>query len=121
MTNPCANRSVLIVEDEAVISMLIEDMLSELGCTDIRTAATLKAGLDAVAAQPPDFVVLDVNLGGAASFPIAERLAAAGAPFLFTTGYGAGGLPPEWAGRPVLQKPFSVEALSEQLARFFPA
>ncbi len=113
--HPCANRSVLVVEDEAVISMLIEDMLGELGCGDIRCVGTLKAGLAAIEAKHPDLVILDVNLGGTPAFPIAERLAAAGVPFLFTTGYGAAGLPPEWAGRPVLQKPFSVEALAAQL------
>lgn len=119
MSKPCADRSVLVVEDEAVISMLIEDMLSELGCAEIRCAATLQAGIAALEQRQPDLVVLDVNLGGAPAFPIAERLAAGGVPFLFTTGYGATGLPPQWADRPVLQKPFTVEALGDQLAKFF--
>lgn len=114
---PHANRSVLVVEDETVISMLIEDMLAELGCREVRCAGSVAAGMAALDAKNPDFVILDVNLGGTPAFPIAERLAGAGVPFLFTTGYGAAGLPPEWAARPVLQKPFSVEALAEALRR----
>ena len=117
MTLPCAGRNVLIVEDEAVISMLIEDMLAELGCGEVRCAGTVKTGLAALDAKNPDFVILDVNLGGSPAFPIAERLALAGIPFLFTTGYGAAGLPPEWSARPVLQKPFSIEALASALRR----
>ncbi len=113
----CAGKTALVVEDEAVVSMLIEDVLADLGCTDATTAATLQAGLDFIAKRKPDFAVLDVNLAGTASWPIAEALEKAGTPFIFTTGYGAQGVPPQYAGRDVVQKPFTEAEITSALAK----
>ena len=111
---------VLVVEDEAIVSFLLEDMLGELGAAEVRHAGSLEAALAALDAQLPDLAVLDVNLGGARVYPVAERLAEAGVRFLFTTGYGRSGLEPRWAGRVVVQKPFDaarmIAALREVLA-----
>jgi hypothetical protein len=60
-----------------------------------------------------DGALLDVNVAGVKIFPIAEALAARDIPFVFSTGYGEGGLPDEWKGRPTLQKPFSEAAVHE--------
>jgi CheY-like chemotaxis protein len=99
-------RRVLIVEDESMVAMLIEHIVAELGHRVIATAATLDAATEAIAGASVDFAILDVNLCGRSSFPVAELLAARKIPFVFATGYGRRGLPPEWHHTPVLQKPF---------------
>ncbi len=99
---------VLIVEDEALVAMLLEDMLSDAGYELATTVNAIPAALQYVAEQAADFdfAILDVNLNGVPIFPVAEALAALGKPFAFSTGYGNGGLPPQWRDRPTLQKPF---------------
>lgn len=113
---PLAGCSVLIVEDETIVSFLIEDMLGELGAAEVRHAAGVASALALVDERRPDAVVLDVNLGGEAVYPVAERLAARGIPFVFATGYGRQGLAPAWSDRPTLQKPFPLEALAAAMA-----
>lgn len=103
---------VLVVEDEAIISFLIEDMLRDLGYAAIAHVGSVHEALSRIAAEPPDFVLLDVNLGGELAFPIAERLEAESIPFLFATGYGRKGIPESWASRPVIEKPFDTDLLA---------
>ncbi|MEI9993760.1 MAG: response regulator [Rhizomicrobium sp.] len=103
--------SVLVVEDEAIISFLLEDMLGELGAADIRHAGTVAAALICIDERQPDLAMLDVNLGGERVYPVAERLEAAGARFVFTTGYGKSGMDARWAGKVVVQKPFAADAM----------
>ena len=107
--------NVLIVEDEAIISFLIEDMLRELGCRVVRNVACIEEALSALDEDRPDVAVLDVNLDGIEVYPVAERLRDRGIPFVFTTGYGVEGLAPAWADRPVVQKPFRSESLARAL------
>ncbi len=99
---------VLIVEDEALVSMLLEDMLSDAGFAVAASLNTLPAALAFVRDHGAefDFAILDVNLSGQPSFPVAEAIAASGKPLAFSTGYGNAGLPPIWRDRPTLQKPF---------------
>jgi CheY-like chemotaxis protein len=111
-----AGLNVLVVEDEAIISFLLEDTLGDLGAAQVRVAANVAAALALVEARVPDLAVLDVNLGGERAYPIAERLEAAGVPFVFTTGYGRSGMDPRWAHKTVVQKPFTSEILSAALA-----
>jgi CheY-like chemotaxis protein len=110
-------RRVLVVEDEALIAMLIEDYLLDLGCTVAATAARLDDGLEKATGAAIDLAVLDINLAGALSYPIAEALRARGIPFIFATGYGAAGLPDGLQGTPVLAKPFDETQLAEALER----
>lgn len=106
---------VLVVEDEAAISLLLEDMLLELGCEVVGPVGRLAAALEAVATPDFDVAVLDVNLAGQPIYPVAEALAARSLPFVFSTGYGAGGLDERFRDRPVLQKPFSQQDLQRIL------
>ena len=110
-----SGRKVLIVEDEAIISFLLEDMVTSLGCEDITLAGNVKNALAQIGAAQPDVAILDVNLGGEMAYPVAEKLRALAIPFVFTTGYGRGGVKPEWAGFPVVQKPFNLDALGAAL------
>ena len=111
---------ILIVEDEALVAMLLEDMLGDEGHEPVFTASTIEQALTYVRADTTafDFAIMDVNLGGQPSFPVAEALAQAGKPFAFSTGYGPAGLPPEWRDRPVLPKPFSGGDVVRMLAAF---
>jgi CheY-like chemotaxis protein len=108
--------SVLVVEDETIVSLLVEGMLADLGCDDIWYASSVAEGLALLDERLPDAAVLDVNLSGEPAYPIAHRLADAGVPFVFATGYGASGIHEDWSGRPVLQKPFHCDMLAAGLA-----
>ena len=106
---------VLVVEDEMMVSMLIEDMLSDLGCTVVGPASRLEEAIALANASELDCAVLDVNLGGQPIFPLADILRAKGAPFAFATGYGDAGLRDVDKGSPVLQKPFREGDLARVL------
>jgi len=110
-------RRIMIVEDESLIAMLIEDQLDELGCVVAAQAASVAEACTELAGCAVDAAMLDVNLRGEASYAVAEALAARGVPYLFTTGYGQAGLDPAYRDKPVLQKPFSTEALAAALSQ----
>jgi CheY-like chemotaxis protein len=107
---------VLVVEDESLIAMLIEDALDRLGCTLVGVASNLTEALGKAASLDFDVAILDVNLNGAPVFPLAEVLAARGVPFVFSTGYGASGVPAAFAAAPVLAKPFAEADVASALA-----
>ena len=97
---------VLVVEDEALVSMLVEDMLTDLGCTIVGPAAEIEEALRLASSADIDAALLDVNLGGRPIFPVADTLKARGVPFAFASGYGEAGLIEDHRGAAVLQKPF---------------
>jgi CheY-like chemotaxis protein len=115
MTNNLAGLKVLVVEDEMMVSMLIEDMLTDLGCTVVGPASRLEEAIQLVRDADLDCAVLDVNLGGQPIFPLADILREKGAPFAFATGYGDAGLRDVDKGSPVLQKPFREGDLARVL------
>lgn len=106
---------VLLVEDEGFVALMIEDMLEELGCQVVASVGRLKEACSIAATAELDLAVLDINLGAERSYPVAEILRARGVPFMFSTGYGAAGLPAGLSGSPVLGKPFSAKALEDTL------
>ena len=106
---------VLVVEDEVLVSMLIEDYLSELGCDVVAVASRLDDALGKAREAIMDVVILDVNLAGQVSYPVADILRARGVPFVFATGYGSAGLPFGLQGGPVLSKPFNQQQLVNAL------
>jgi CheY-like chemotaxis protein len=116
MDKVLAGRRVLVVEDEMMILMTIEDMLGDLGCV-VTAAATVDQALAFVDAQAFDVAMLDVNLNGNKSYPVADSLTARGVPFLFSTGYSDHGMREGYRDRPVLRKPFKYEQLVEILRR----
>ena len=108
-------RRALVVEDEMLIFMMIEDMLADLGCKSVTSAATVDRALTLIEAQAFDVALLDMNLAGNDSHPVAEALSACGVPFAYSTGntdVRDGSL-----GRPVLKKPFKFEDLVAILTR----
>lgn len=110
------NARVFVLEDETLVAMMIEDMLDALGCAIVGPFARLHAAEKALSAgETADVALLDVNVGGARSYPVAEALEAAGVPFVFTTGYDTEGLPEKWRDRPTLRKPFMSAELERTL------
>ena len=106
---------ILVVEDEAAISLLLEDMLIELGFAVVGPAGRVGAALKHVEADAIDLAILDVNVAGQPIYPVVEALVGKGVPFVFSTGYGAGGIDQAYRDRPVLQKPFSQADLDRKL------
>jgi CheY-like chemotaxis protein len=116
MTDLLTGRRVLVVEDESLVAMLLEIILHDMGCAVVGPESNVDDGLRAVADEPAlDAALLDVNVAGREVFPIAEALQARGIPFVFSTGYGASGLPENWRGHPTVQKPFTDAAIRDAL------
>lgn len=106
---------VLVVEDDAVISMLIEDMLDELGHVIDASVARLATAFELLDSLHFDVAILDINIHGEPVFPLAQRLSTLGKPMIFSTGYGQAGLPAEFEKCPVLAKPYSLADLKRVL------
>lgn len=109
-------KRILIVEDEFLIAMTARDMLEEFGATVIGPASTVSEGLELANTERIDIALLDVNLHGHSSAPIADALEAKQIPVVFATGY-ASGQGKDSAGRCVLGKPYTQEKLAMQLSR----
>lgn len=106
---------VLVVEDEAAISMLLEDMLLDFGCDVVGPAARLATALEMAGSESFDVAILDVNVAGEPIYPVAEAIAKRDLPLVFSTGYGGAGIREPFRDRPVVQKPFSQSDLKRTL------
>lgn len=106
---------ILVVEDEYLIRMLLEDMLSDIGYQIAAAAGSVSEACELAKNAEFDLAILDVNLDGQEVFPVADILIERGLPFVFVTGYGGRGLPESYQGRPALQKPFQLDDLSKTL------
>ena len=108
-------RRVLVVEDEALVAMMMEDGLLDAGAEIVSPACSVSEALAMIERTATDgglsVAVLDINLEGAAVFPVADCLAAHGVPFVFCTGYGEGCDRGTHVAAPVLAKPFGPDAL----------
>ena len=113
--------TVLIAEDDPLIAMELEDLLTDYGATCLAPVGSISSALTLIAASRFDVALLDVNLRGERIDPVADCLATVGTPFLFTTGYGEDGLPSAHRHRPVIAKPFSASAIVSVLARHRPS
>ena len=114
------NLRILVAEDEALVSMLIEDMLTDMGATVIGPAATLDEAITLAQSADADLALLDVNLAGKPVFPVADILADRGVPIVFASGYGEAGLNDRHRGAAVLQKPFREADLARMLHQLAP-
>ena len=110
-------RRVLVVEDEALIGMLLEDGLLEAGAEVVGPACSVKEALELIDQAAADgglsAAVLDINLEGEAVSPVADHLAALGVPFVFATGYGEGYNRGLHAAAPILEKPFDGNQVTD--------
>lgn len=109
-----AGLRILLVEDEAMVAMIIEDTLSDLGCEIVGPMSSIDRALAAArTTERIDGAFLDVNLRGELVYPVAEALTARGIPFAFVTGYGEKGIDARYRGAPVLTKPFLPETVEQ--------
>jgi PAS domain S-box-containing protein len=107
-------KRVLIVEDDAIIGMMMREILSEHGLFPVGPCCTVREAL-AAAVGDLDCAILDLNLGGDAVYPVATVLAGRNVPFAFVTGYGRESIDPAFAATPMLQKPVTREGLENYL------
>jgi len=109
--NMANSRRVLLVEDEALVAMMIQEFLSECGRAVVGPIGTAAEAL--VAARQGDFdgAILDINLGDGMAYPVAEILSARGVPFVFLTGYEADTIDDRFSAVPILQKPIERQML----------
>jgi CheY-like chemotaxis protein len=121
MTKLLSGRSVLVVEDEMLVVMMIEDMLADLGCEAITTAATVDEAIRHIEVKAFDVAMLDMNLGGNGSEMVADALASHRVPFIYSTGNTSRDTRQGHRDRAVLRKPFKFEALEELLKAAIPA
>lgn len=113
---------VLVLEDEALLSMLLEDVLGELGCTLVGPYGHTDEALTFLKAHPAgvDFGVLDVNVAGQRSDRVAAEFDRLGLPFVFSTGYDESALDQRWRSKPCLRKPFRPADLERILREVLP-
>lgn len=108
-------KRILVVEDEALIAVMVEDMLMEMGSDVVGPAATIEAALALARVEAIDAAILDVNVRGERIDPVADALMARGVPVLFATGYGEVKLA-SGAATTVIDKPYTQEKLARGLA-----
>uniref|UniRef100_Q07N43 Response regulator receiver protein n=1 Tax=Rhodopseudomonas palustris (strain BisA53) TaxID=316055 RepID=Q07N43_RHOP5 len=108
--------TVFLVEDEAMIRMMVADMLEELGYHVAAEAGEINEAIRLAGTTDFDIAILDVNVNGKVISPVADLIKARNRPFIFATGYGTQGVPEDYRDRPALQKPFQIETLAEVIA-----
>ena len=106
MTTSKPRCRVLVVEDEAAISILIEDMLLDFGTETVGPVSRIEEALRVASESNIDLAILDINLAGQATYSVADVLRGRGIPFVFATGYSTAAIPARFQESPVLQKPF---------------
>ena len=111
----------LIVEDDAIIAMLMEEMLQDMGYDVAATASRLDQAEGLAREGCIDFAILDINLAGEESYPVAEILSERNIPFTFMSGYGPSGLAARWATSEIVSKPISPALLADTLKRILTA
>lgn len=113
--NALIGKQILVADDEALIAIMVADMLAELGAISVGPVYSQKQALAALDTWTFEGAILDVNLGDGPSFPVARALIGRNIPCCFATGYGATAIPPEFAATPVLQKPYRQAELADCL------
>ncbi len=109
-----AGKKVLVVEDEAIIAGMIEDMLIELGAIVVGPAGTLEKAAELAKREAIDAAMLDVNIRSERIDPVVQTLRGRGVPFVLATGYGAAAAA-GIAGATVVEKPFTRDRLEHAL------
>ena len=107
--------SILLVEDEALIRMMLADMIEELGHTVAAEAGQRDKAQLLAEIEEYDLAILDINLQGLNVEPVAEAIAARKRPFFFLSGYGSGGVPEQFKGKRVLHKPCELQVLKQTI------
>jgi CheY-like chemotaxis protein len=97
---------LLLVEDEALVAMLVHDIISDAGAVVVCAVPNVEEAISVLDSESVDGAILDVNLAGEQVDPVADELAARNIPFLFLTGYGRSGIAERFPDATVVTKPF---------------
>ncbi|MFI4963960.1 MAG: response regulator [Caulobacterales bacterium] len=116
MIDDLTKRRVLVVEDEYLIAMIIEEVLSELGCHVVGPEGALQPAMTLARDEPLDAAILDVTIRGGQVFPVAKILLERGVPFVLASGYGDWALPEALQNQPRLTKPFDSAELQRAMS-----
>lgn len=106
------SRSILIVEDEPLISMMLEDFVQSLGHSVAAICETVGDALAAIEGNSFDMAILDVNLKGESVWPVATKLREKNVPFVIATGGHVDPPPAEFANAPLIEKPYTVDRVT---------
>jgi len=118
LVTPLSDVRLLIVEDEALIAVMVEDFAEELGCKSYRSVATVRDALAAIDTFAPQLALVDCSLTHAGpDFVVADALDGRGIPFIFSSGHHSNILPIRHRDRDFLAKPFSLEDLRAAIIR----
>jgi CheY-like chemotaxis protein len=98
-----------------MVTMLLQDFLEDMGCEVVGVASRLKEALEKIDSLTFDVAILDVNLNGQQTLPVAQALLTGGRAIVFATGYAATTVPPEFRAVPILQKPFQQQDLERAM------
>ncbi len=101
---------LLVVEDELLVALDIEIILSDAGLIVIGPASSAEEALELIAGSPPDAALIDANLSGEPIDAVAQALSELGIPFAYVTGYDRENLPPDHPA-PIVSKPFDADQL----------
>ena len=108
---------ILVLDDEPLISMMMQDWLADLSCETIGPVHSVRDALDLIGSTALDGAILDVSLGAEDCYPVADRLRELGIPIAFATGYGPGGVASRFKGALILPKPFTFEGVKDVVAK----
>ena len=117
MPNSIAGLRILVVEDEYFIAGDLRQALSDAGAKVIGPAPNLARASSVLDESSVDFAILDVNLEGEDSFPIADRLRAQDIKFMFVTGYDDWAIPDEYRDVPRMTKPYDIRTLTAYVGK----
>lgn len=109
----------MIVEDEVLLALQLDDLLCALGHEVVCQATRIDPAMELARESDIDFAILDINVAGKKSFPVADTLRQRGIPFAFATGYGAEGLIDGYRDIPALRKPYSQDDLERTITQVF--
>ena len=107
--------SIFLVEDEALIRMMLAEMVEELGHRVVAEAGNVQDARALAETIFFDIAILDINIAGSSIVPVAEIIDRRGLPFLFISGYGSAARPEAFIERPALQKPLMLSKLGETI------
>lgn len=113
-------KSVLILEDEALLSLALEDLVREMGTCVIDVFAAASEALRAIARRHYDLAVLDIVVRDGVCTDVADALTERGVPFIFSSAVGPDALEPRHRHRPLIAKPFEDSVLRRHLAALLP-
>ena len=108
--------AILLVEDEALIRMMLVEMLQELQHRVVAEAGSIEGALAYAETAAFDLAILDINVRGRNIEPVAEIVERRGLPFIFMTGYSDSALPQKFSGKPYIQKPCSLQKLQQAIS-----